>query len=83
MDSHSLMVWTKAAGVRAAKTFAQTLLAVILMGDQMMSIVDVGWLDALGVAALASVLSILTSVAGLPEAPTDGSSSGNTHPRQV
>lgn len=57
--------WLKAAGIRAAKTFAQTLLAVIPVG---ISIVEVEWTTCLGVAALAAVLSLLTSLAGLPEA---------------
>lgn len=59
--------WLKAAGIRAAKTFAQTLLATIPVG---ISIVEVQWTACLGVAALAAVLSMLTSVAGLPEAKT-------------
>lgn len=58
--------WAKAAGIRAAKTFAQTLLAIIPVG---ISIVEVPWTACLGVAALAAVLSMLTSLAGIPEAP--------------
>lgn len=57
--------WAKAAGIRAVKTFAQTLLATIPVG---ISIADVEWTMCLGVAALAALLSILTSLAGLPEA---------------
>ena len=57
--------WAKAAGIRAIKTFAQTLLATIPVG---LSVADVEWTTCLGVAALAAILSLLTSLAGLPEA---------------
>lgn len=57
--------WLRAAGIRAVKTFAQTLLATIPVG---ISIVEVEWFTCLGIAALAAVLSLLTSLAGLPEA---------------
>lgn len=56
--------WIKAAGVRALKTVAQTALAMIPVG---VSVTEVGWAGVLGTAALAGVLSLLTSVAGLPE----------------
>jgi hypothetical protein len=56
--------WWKAAGVRAVKTVAQTAVAVIgtsaVMGD-------VDWLAMASAALLAGILSLLTSVAGLPE----------------
>lgn len=57
-------IWLKAAGVRAIKTMAQTSVAMIPVG---VSISEVGWLGVAGTAALAGVLSLLTSVAGLPE----------------
>lgn len=57
--------WFKAAGIRAIKTFAQTLLATIPVG---ITIAEVDWCACLGMAALAAVLSLLTSLAGLPEA---------------
>lgn len=56
--------WFKAAGVRAIKTVAQTALALIPVG---VSIEQVGWLAVIGTSALAGVVSLLTSVAGLPE----------------
>ena len=56
--------WLKAAGIRAVKTMAQTALAIIPVA---VTIQQVDWLTVLGTAALAGVVSILTSVAGLPE----------------
>lgn len=56
--------WIKAAGVRAIKTVAQTMVAMIPVG---VTIAEVSWLSVIGTAALAGVLSLLTSVAGLPE----------------
>lgn len=56
--------WIKAALIRAVKTFAQTCVAMIPVG---ISITEVGWVQVLGTAALAFIVSILTSIAGLPE----------------
>lgn len=57
--------WFKAAGVRAVKTVAQTAVAMIPVG---VGIQEVGWLTVIGTALLAGVVSMLTSVAGIPEA---------------
>ena len=56
--------WFKAAAVRALKTFAQTMLATISVGQ---SFAEVTWANAASVAGVAAVISLLTSVAGLPE----------------
>lgn len=58
------MKWWKAAGVRALKTVAQTAAATI---GTTAVISEVNWLVVLSASALAGLLSILTSVAGLPE----------------
>ena len=56
--------WWKAAAVRALKTVAQTAAATIGTGALLS---DVNWLAAASAALLAGLLSLLTSVAGLPE----------------
>ncbi|MBP3411643.1 MAG: hypothetical protein J6K89_00100 [Oscillospiraceae bacterium] len=57
-------LWLKAAGIRALKTFAQTMVGVI--GASAL-ISEVNWQTVLSSGALAALLSLLTSVAGLPE----------------
>lgn len=56
--------WWKAAGMRAIKTVAQTAIATI--GTSAL-LSDVNWLAVASASVLAGVLSLLTSVAGLPE----------------
>ena len=62
-------VWLKAALVRALKTFAQTFASMIAVGA---AFSEVDWLRALSVSGVAFVLSILTSLAGLPEVEKTG-----------
>ena len=62
---YNFLAWVKAAGVRALKTVAQT--AVGMLSGDMLGIMDADWLAVLSVAAMAGVVSLLTSVAGLPE----------------
>lgn len=61
--------WWKAAGVRAVKTVAQTAVAMI---PAAVTITAVDWVTVAGTAALAGVVSLLTSLAGLPEVENHG-----------
>ena len=70
MDKTKILAWLHAAGIRAIKTVAQTAVATIgtaaVLGD-------VNWVMVGSAAVLSGVLSLLTSLAGLPELPdTDG-----------
>ncbi len=56
--------WWRAAGIRAVKTCAQTAIATIGTGALLS---DVNWVAVASASVLAGVLSLLTSVAGLPE----------------
>ena len=56
--------WLKAAGIRSVKTMAQTAVSMITVGQ---AVLDVNWVNVLSVSAVAGVISMLTSVAGLPE----------------
>ena len=58
------MSWWKAAGIRALKTVAQTAVATIGTAAVLS---EVNWVMVLSASLLAGILSLLTSVAGLPE----------------
>ena len=64
MDKTYWIKWAKAAAVRAVKTIAQTAIATVgtaaVMGE-------VNWVMVGSAAALSGILSLLTSIAGLPE----------------
>lgn len=61
---NNIKKWAKAAGIRAVKTVAQT--AVATIGTSAV-LGEVNWVAVASASALAGVLSILTSIAGLPE----------------
>ena len=68
-DSVNTRKWMVNAGIRAVKAMAQT--AVAVMGTStVLSAID--WRMVLSSAIVAGIVSILTSVAGLPEAPCEG-----------
>lgn len=70
MDKAKILAWMHAAGIRALKTVAQTAVATI---GTAAALGQVDWRLVASAAALAGVLSLLTSVAGLPELPdSDG-----------
>lgn len=60
----NLVEWLKAAGIRAAKTFFQSMASMLTVG---LAISEINWIHVLSVSAVAAVYSIATSFAGLPE----------------
>ena len=64
MNKDYALKWIKAAGVRAVKTVAQTAVATI---GTAVAMGEVNWVLVGSASALAGILSLLTSVAGLPE----------------
>lgn len=56
--------WTRAAVVRSVKTMAQTALSMLTVGQ---AVIDVNWVNVLSVSVVAGVISVLTSLTGLPE----------------
>lgn len=64
------MIWLKAALVRAIRTICQT--AVGMLSGSAVGILEADWVAVASVSAMAGVVSILTSIAGLPEVKTEG-----------
>ena len=64
MNKEKVLKWFKAAGVRALKTVAQT--AAALIGTSAV-LSEVNWLMVASASAVAGILSLLTSIAGIPE----------------
>ena len=64
MQNRKWSQWAKPAGIRAMKTIAQSAVAMIPAAA---TITAVDWKVVVGTAALAGVVSVLTSIAGLPE----------------
>ena len=63
-DSVDTKKWLINAGIRAVKTFAQTCVAMIPVSAMVQ---EVDWKVILSTAALSAIVSVLTSVAGIPE----------------
>lgn len=64
MTKENFIRWIEAAGIRAIRTVAQAAIAAI---GSSAALGDVNWILVASTAALAGILSMLTSVAGLPE----------------
>lgn len=63
--------WLEAAGIRAIRTIAQTAVSMIAVGAAME---DIAWIKVGSVSLLAGILSLLTSIAGLPEVTDEDNS---------
>lgn len=66
LEKQTWKQWLKAAGIRAVKTWAQA--GVAYIGSGAVGVFDLDWVGFASVSLMAAVLSILTSLAGLPEA---------------
>lgn len=64
MNKYNWKEWLRAAAIRAVKTFCQTALSMLTVGQ---AFIEVNWMNVLSVSGVAAVISVLTSVAGLPE----------------
>ena len=68
MSGDKTKKWIKAAGVRAVKPMAQIAVSLITVGNL---ITELDWVSIIGISATAGVVSMLTSVAGLPEVESE------------
>ena len=62
--SEATKQWIEAAAVRSIKTIAQVALSMLTIGQ---AVIDVNWVNVLSVSVVAGIISVLTSLAGLPE----------------
>ena len=74
MTKEKVLAWIKAAGIRAIKTMAQAAIAVIGVSATMG---DVNWLTVGSTALLSGILSLLTSIGGLPELKSEETVEGS------
>lgn len=56
--------WLKASAIRAIKTFAQTAVSLITVGNM---VTELNWASILGISVTSAIVSVLTSIAGIPE----------------
>ena len=70
-ENNMFKKWLKASAVRAGKTFCQTAVSMLTVGQ---AVIEINWINVLSVSLVAALISILTSIAGLPE--VKGSSEG-------
>lgn len=61
---NNFRMWLKCALVRCLKTFCQTALSMLTVGQ---AFIEINWVNVLSVSGVAAVVSLLTSIAGLPE----------------
>lgn len=66
--------WFKSAGVRAVKTTAQTATSMLVLGTPAN---EVDWMNVMSVSVVAGIISILTSIAGIPEVKEEVDIYGN------
>ena len=64
MNKYNFREWLRAALIRCAKTFCQTAVSMLTVGQ---AVLDVNWVNVVSVSFVAAVISLLTSIAGLPE----------------
>ena len=64
MNRYNWKEWLRAAAIRAVKTFCQTALSMLTVGQ---AFIEGNWVNVISVSGVAAVISVLTAVAGLPE----------------